>query len=130
MNRQQFFKQFVYDVEKDFDVDGVPAKWAEEVKPGLRYWGDDDDCIGIPHAGDTETKGSTSAISPDKKLIAAASGLTISVFHIATKERRAQFGGLTKTCSGLRFLPCSNVEAGYQLVYGQAREGEEENQLF
>jgi hypothetical protein len=90
MSRHQFLTEFVYGVEKDFDIGGAQASWAQGSKPAHRSWGDEDDRIEVPYTSDDHTS-SHIAISLDEKLVAICGGLLISLYDIATKECRTQF---------------------------------------
>ncbi|THV71639.1 WD40 repeat-like protein [Aureobasidium pullulans] len=52
MSRQHFLGEFIYGVEKHFDVDGTEASWAQASRPAHRFWGNEDDRIEFPCTSD------------------------------------------------------------------------------
>ncbi|KEQ68821.1 WD40 repeat-like protein [Aureobasidium namibiae CBS 147.97] len=90
MSRQEFLADFVYSVRKQFNVNGTPASWAQGSKPAHRFWGDEDSAIGIAYSSHDHTNHHY-AVSCDAKLVAVCGGLNVSIYDIATQERRAQF---------------------------------------
>jgi hypothetical protein len=117
MDREQFLEDFVYEVEKDFDVNGIPPSWADtELSPAHRYWGDEDHKIELPHPDDPTCRLGTSALTPDKKFIAASNGLVVNLYHIATKECHMVFRGSTMQARGLHFSPLLTETGGYTLM--------------
>ncbi|TIA11066.1 WD40 repeat-like protein [Aureobasidium pullulans] len=115
MNRHQFLAEFVYGVEKYFDVGGIQASWAKGSKPAHRFWGDEDDRIEIPSSSDDHTT-SDFAVSPDEKLVAVCGGLLISVYDIATKECRTQFRCPDESFPKLRFYDLARGDGGFCLI--------------
>ncbi|KAG9681603.1 hypothetical protein KCU95_g3530, partial [Aureobasidium melanogenum] len=92
MRREKSLREFEYDVEKDFEVDGTPASWAgTDQEPAHRYWGDEHHKIELPYQDDHQGRLATSALTPDKKFIAASNGFVVSVVDIATKQCRMEF---------------------------------------
>ncbi|KAI4728831.1 WD40 repeat-like protein [Aureobasidium sp. EXF-10728] len=119
MNREKFLKEFLYDVEKDFDVNGTPASWAQtDQNPSAahRFWGDEDCNIKLPPSDESKLHLNISTLSPDEKFIAAASGCVVSVHNIKTKELSMQFQGLTMPARGLVFSPLQKGTGGYTLM--------------
>ncbi|KAH0359226.1 WD40 repeat-like protein, partial [Aureobasidium melanogenum] len=117
MSREKFLCEFEYDVEKDFEVNGTPASWADtDQKPAHRYWGDEDHKIELPYGDDPQYRLATSALSPDKKFIAASNGLVVGVYDIATKQCRMEFRGLTMPARVLLFSPRLTETGGYTLM--------------
>jgi WD40 repeat protein len=120
MNRKKFLTEYKYEVEKDFDVDGIPASWAAPTngKPAHRFWDDEDDKIELHFFDDDQkpTDISVFATSHDGKLIAGSSGSSVGVFNLETKLQSMQFRGLASPCSKLTFSPISNEFGGYNLV--------------
>ncbi|CAD0026134.1 unnamed protein product, partial [Aureobasidium pullulans] len=87
MDRERFLEGFTYEVEKDFDVNSTPSSWADaELSLAHRYWGDEDHRIELPHPDDHTCRLSTSALTPDKKFIAASNGFVVNLYDVATKE--------------------------------------------
>ncbi|CAC9891929.1 unnamed protein product [Aureobasidium pullulans] len=96
MDRERFLEGFTYEVEKDFDVNSTPSSWADaELSLAHRYWGDEDHRIELPHPDDHTCRLSTSALTPDKKFIAASNGFVVNLYDVATKECHMVFRGLT-----------------------------------
>lgn len=96
MDRERFLEGFTYEVEKDFDVNSTPSSWADaELSLAHRYWGDEDHRIELPHPDDHTCRLSTSALTPDKKFIAASNGFVVNLHDVATKECHMVFRGLT-----------------------------------
>lgn len=119
MNPQKFLAEFVYEVEKDFDVDGVPASWAPSAggKPAHRFWDDEDEKIELCFF-DGQDKGAVSiyATSHDGKLVAGSNGSAIGILNLKTQGRCMQFKGLVHPCVKLLFSPATNESGGYTLV--------------
>jgi hypothetical protein len=115
MNRHQFLTEFVYGVEKYFDIGGAQASWAQGSKPAYRSWGDEDDRIDVPYTSDDHTS-SHIAISLDEKLVAICGGLLISVYDIATKECRTQFWCPDNSFPNVRFHDLDHKHGGYRLI--------------
>lgn len=115
MNRHQFLAEFVYGVEKYFDIGGIQASWAKGSKPAHRFWGDEDDRIEIPYTSDEHTT-SDFAVSPDEKLVAVCGGLLISVYDIATKECHTQFRCPDESFPKLRFHDLARGDGGFCLI--------------
>lgn len=117
MDRERFLEEFVYEVEKDFDVNSTPSSWADtELKPAHRYWGDEDHRLELSHPDDSSCRLVTSALTPDRKSIAASNGLAINIYDIATKECRMVFRGLTLPVRSLEFSPVLTETGGYTLM--------------
>ncbi|KAH0387655.1 WD40 repeat-like protein, partial [Aureobasidium melanogenum] len=118
MSREKFLCEFAYDVERDFDVNGTPASWADtDQRPAHRYWGDEDHKIELVHEDDDpQCRLATSALTPDKEFVAASNGFAVSVYNIATKQRRMVFRGLTMPARVLLFSPCLIETGGYTLM--------------
>ncbi|KAI4848843.1 WD40 repeat-like protein [Aureobasidium sp. EXF-8845] len=117
MDKERFLEEFVYEVEKNFDVDDTPSSWADtEQSPAHRYWGDQDHRIGLPHSDNPTCRIGTSALTPDKKFIAASDGLVVNLYDIATKECRMLFKGLTQPVRSLDFSPLLTDTVGYTLM--------------
>lgn len=132
MNRDRFQAEFEYEVEKDFDVDGVPASWADkDNKSAHRFWGDEDSKIHVPSSEDeTGHTSFCSAISPDGKFIAASGGTKISIYDIETKECRTEFNGLSLPCRKLLFCPSVGERQGYVILIGGADPSEKKRRLY
>ncbi|KAI5206505.1 WD40 repeat-like protein [Aureobasidium subglaciale] len=131
MNRAQFLAKFVYSVEKDLDVSGIFASWAaSDQKPSHRFWGDEDYKIEVPHTDDTQYGTMLSALSPDKKFIAISSGGMVSTFNIETKECCMTFKGLTKSASGIEFIPVLTRAGGYTLMIATANQPNNDSSLL
>jgi WD40 repeat protein len=117
MDKERFLEEFIYEVEKDFDINGTPSSWADtEQSPAHRYWGDEDHRLQLPHSDDPTCRLSTSALTPDKKFIAMSNGLVVNLFDIATKECRMVFRGLTQPVRSLGFSPLPTGTGGYTLM--------------
>ncbi|KAH0288290.1 WD40 repeat-like protein, partial [Aureobasidium sp. EXF-3399] len=117
MDRERFLEEFVYEVEKDFDVNSTPSSWADTgLNPAHRYWGDEDHRLELPHPDDPTCRLVTSALTPDKKFIAASNGLVINLYDIKTKECHMVFRGLTLPVRGLEFSPLLTETGGYTLM--------------
>jgi WD40 repeat protein len=122
---EQFLATFVFDIEDDFQVDGVTASWA----PGHpKQWGDEDFSIQIPM---DETKEDNprfreyiaTAISSDTKLLAASRGTTIYIFDVETRTIQQELIGHIEPPQQLFFRPNKEEEnsavpqeQGYTLV--------------
>ncbi|CAD0046465.1 unnamed protein product, partial [Aureobasidium pullulans] len=94
MDRERFLEGFTYEVEKDFDVNSTPSSWADaELSLAHRYWGDEDHRIELPHPDDHTCRLSTSALTPDKKFIAATTTSasrnipTIPLGHLRMRDK-------------------------------------------
>lgn len=122
MSREKFLCEFEYDVEKDFGVNGTPATWADtDQEPAHRYWGDEDHKIELPCQDDPQGLLATSALTPDKKFIAASNGFVVSVYDIATKQCRMEFRGLIMPARLLLFNPCLTKTGGYTLMISSSK---------
>jgi WD40 repeat protein len=117
MDRERFLEEFAYEVEKEFDVNGTPSSWADtELSPGHRNWGDEEHKIKLPHPDNPTCRMGTSALTSDKKFIAASNGLVVNLYDIATKDCRMVFRGLTLPVRGLEFGPLLTETGGYTLM--------------
>ncbi|KAH0345278.1 WD40 repeat-like protein, partial [Aureobasidium melanogenum] len=134
MNPKKFLAEFVYDVEKDFDVDGVPASWATPTgdgKPAHRFWDDEDEKVELDFFGGQQTGDrSIFATSHDGKLVAASNGSIVSVLNIETKEQCMRFKGLVAPCVKLTFSPALNESGGYTLVIETSDRDERKSVVF
>ncbi|KAJ9625715.1 hypothetical protein H2203_004476 [Taxawa tesnikishii (nom. ined.)] len=113
MSREQFLKEFDYDVEEDFSLDGVPASWAPHT-------------TGDPHIafGPDETwKAATAAISSDEKLLAASHGNKIAVYDLKTRDKLAELLGPQEECFKLVFAPNCEEAGGYILISESSQYG-------
>ena len=117
MDRERFLEEFAYEVEKDFDVNSTPSSWADtELSPAHRYWGDEDHRLELLRPDDPTCHLVTSALTPDKKFIAASNGSVVNVYDIKTKECHMVFRGLTLSVRGLEFSPLLTETNGYTLM--------------
>jgi hypothetical protein len=117
MDKERFLEEFTYEVEKDFDINGIPSSWADtEQSPAHRYWGDEDHILQLPRSEDSTCRLSTSALTPDKKFIAASNGLAVHLYNIATKECHMVSRGLTQPVRSLDFSPLPTETGGYTLM--------------
>ncbi|KAG9731797.1 WD40 repeat-like protein, partial [Aureobasidium melanogenum] len=134
MNPKKFLAEFVYEVEKDFDVDGVPASWAaptDDGKPARRFWDDEDEKVGLGFIGSQNTGDISSfATSHDGKLVAGSNGSVVGVLNIETKEHCMQFRGLVFPCDKLLFSPALNESGGYTLVIETSDRDERKSVVF
>jgi WD40 repeat protein len=133
MDREKFLAEYVYEVEKDFDVDGTPASWAASPngKSAHRFWDDEDEKIEL-HLFDNQEPGDVGNItlSHDRRLIAGSDGSIVGVFNLETKEHCMQFKGLALECVNLGFRPTFNESAGYTLIIESSDRDEDEQVLF
>lgn len=117
MDRERFLEEFAYEVEKDFDVNSTPSSWADtELNPAHRYWGDEDHRLELPRPNDSTCHLITSALTPDKRFIAASNGLVVNLYDIKTKECHMVFRGLTQPVRGLEFSPLLTETDRYTLM--------------
>ncbi|KAI4852572.1 WD40 repeat-like protein [Aureobasidium sp. EXF-8845] len=133
MNKKKFLTEYKYEVEKNFDVDGIPASWAAPTngKPAHRFWDDEDDKIEL-HFFDKQNLGDIINLTPshDGRLIAGSNGSSVGVFNLETQEQCMQFKGLAVPCVGLIFSPSLNESGGYTLVIESADREEDEQSMF
>lgn len=133
MNPQKFLEEFVYDVEKDFDVDGTPATWAPPTdnKPAHRFWDDEDDELEL-NFFDGQQCGEISsfAASHDGKLVAGSNGSVVGILDVETKEQCVQFRGLVFACVKLIFSPALNESGGYTLTIETSNRDKRESVVF
>ncbi|KAG9841637.1 WD40 repeat-like protein, partial [Aureobasidium melanogenum] len=134
MNPKKFLAEFVYEVEKDFDVDGTPASWAaptDNGKPAHRFWDDEDEKVELDFFGSQNTGDISSfATSHDGKLVAGSNGSVVGVLNIETKEQCMQFKGLVFPCVKLMFSPATNECGGYTLVIETSDRDERKSVVF
>ncbi|KAG9658392.1 WD40 repeat-like protein, partial [Aureobasidium melanogenum] len=134
MNPKKFLAEFVYEVEKDFDVDGVPASWAaptDDGKPAHRFWDDEDEKVELDFFGGQNTGDVSSfATSHDGKLVAGSNGSVVGVLDIETKEHCMQFRALMFPCVKLLFSPALNESEGYTLVIETSDRDERKSVVF
>ncbi|THW77312.1 WD40 repeat-like protein [Aureobasidium pullulans] len=124
ISREDRLAQFEYVVEKDFDVDGVAASWADaHQKPAHRFWGSEDHTIDLSCEGDNLGTYSISAVSHDERLVAASHGSVIYVFDLKTRERRTEFRGFGLHHLDLLFRPCDSDTKEYTLVVNTNTKG-------
>jgi WD40 repeat protein len=117
MENERFLEEFAHGVEKEFDVNGIPSSWADtELSPAHRYWRGEEYRIELPPPDDPTCRLGLSALTPDKKFIAASNGLNVNLYDIATKECRMEFRGLTLPIRGLDYSPLLTVTGGYTLM--------------
>ncbi|KAH0283284.1 WD40 repeat-like protein, partial [Aureobasidium sp. EXF-3399] len=122
MSRQEFLADFVYSVRKQFNVNGTPASWAQGSKPAHRFWGDEDSAIGIAYSSHDHTNHHY-AVSCDAKLVAVCGGLNVSIYDIATQERRAQFWCPENSSPRMRFHDLSREGGGYLVIVATSDRG-------
>lgn len=133
MNPKKFLKEFVYDVEKDFDVDGVSASWAPPTdnKPAHRFWDDEDEKVELDFFDDQQTgEVSSYATSHDGKLVAGSNGSVVGILNIETKEQYMQFRGLVFPCVKMIFSPAFNESGGYTLAIETSDRDERKSVVF
>jgi WD40 repeat protein len=133
MNEKKFLAEYVYEVEKDFDIDGILASWAAPTdgRPAHRFWDDEDDRIELHFFNDQKPADiSVFATSHDGKLVAGSSGSSVGVFNLETKEQCMQFKGLAVPCVELVFSPSRIESGGYTLVVESADRDEAEQTIF
>jgi len=137
MDKQKFLAEYAYEVEKDFDVDGVPASWAtptSDGKPAHRTWDDEDEKIELRFFDDQNPDGvNLFAPSHDGRFIAGSNGSSVGVINLGTKEQCMQFNGLVSPCVELMFSPVLLESGGYTLViesYDRDRDSSESVVFF
>lgn len=134
MNKQKFLAEYSYEVEKDFDVDGVPASWAgptSDGKPAHRFWDDEDDKVELRFFDDQKPDDiSHFAPSHDGRFIAGSNGSSVGVINLETKERCMQFNGLVSPCVKLMFSPVLLESGGYTLVIESCDRDRRESIVF
>jgi len=134
MNKRKFLAGYVYEVEKDFDVDGVPASWAaptSDGKPAHRFWDDEDEKIELRFFDDQKADGvKLFAPSHDGRFVAGSNGSSVGVIDLETKEQCMQFNGLVSPCVKLMFSPALLESGGYILVIESCDRGRSESVVF
>lgn len=134
MNKQKFLAEYHYEVEKDFDIDGVPASWAAPTtdgKPAHRFWDDEDDRIEL-HFFDDQKPDEISLFAPshDGRFVAGSNGSSVGVVNLETKEQCMQFNGLVSPCVKLMFSPVLLESGGYTLVIESCDRDRRESVIF
>jgi WD40 repeat protein len=119
MNKKKFLEEYTYEVEKDFDINGIPASWAASTdgKPAHRFWDDEDDKAELHLFSDQKSDDiGNLTLSHDGRLIAGSNGTTVGIFNLETKKHCMQFKGLVLPCVKLRFSPIAMDSGGYLLA--------------
>jgi len=134
MNKRKFLAEYVYEVEKDFGVDGVPASWAtptSDGKPAHRFWDDEDEKVVLRFFDDQKADGvKLFAPSHDGRFIAGSNGSSVGVINLETKEKCMQFNGLVSPCVKLMFSPVLRESGDYTLVVESCDRDRSESVVF
>ncbi|KAI5207572.1 WD40 repeat-like protein [Aureobasidium subglaciale] len=128
---EKFLREYVYQVETDFSVDGESASWAPtRDRPAHRFWDDEDDKIDLRFSNNESSRLSSFAVSHDEKYVAYSDGSIVGVSNIETRAQRTLFRGLTLPCVNLMFSPALNESGGYTLLVESSDRDEDEQALL
>lgn len=110
VNRKGFLRDYHLEVATEFHRDGQDAQWASST--GLRFWGDEDECIELEasDAADTRRPSSAMAVSPDGRLLAIAASSIIRILDIRTRKQLSELKGHPNSVSKVVFAPCKSTD--------------------
>lgn len=109
MSRGRFLREYVLELNQEFERHGKPAAWAS-VNDGPSFWGSEDALIHLPTDDPIKGNGNSSAIalSPDEVYIAVSMNARIRIYNIQTKQKHSELIGHLSNVHGLYFAPTSN----------------------
>ncbi|KAI5210650.1 WD40 repeat-like protein [Aureobasidium subglaciale] len=127
----KFLREYVYQVETEFSVDGEPASWAPtRDKSAHRFWDDEDDKFDFNFSGNKSSGMSSFATSHDERYVAYSDGSTVGVSDIENRAQRTLFRGLALPCVNLIFSPALDKSGGYTLLIESSDRDEDEQALL
>lgn len=107
MDSEKFLKHYELEFNKEFEKDGLAAKWANDTS-AHRYFGDEDASISLrndhPHPI-SQDNDAEATLSPDGKLLAVSTNAIIRIYQLRSREVLAELVGHQGNVSQLHFAP-------------------------
>ena len=113
MSIDDFLQEYELKIEKEFEINGVPAQWASGVL-GPRFWGDEDAIINLDEPDIPAADGGSdmaAACSSDQKFIAISLDNRIYIYDIETREMRSEALGHDSNIQSMHFLSPSSQDS-------------------
>ena len=113
MGPEKFLKQYELELDKEFEKDGLAARWANDAS-AHRFFGQEDASVALRNDDPQADRGiddAEAALSPDGLLLAVSTNAVIRIYHLQSQELRSELIGHTGNISQLHFAPKANVNA-------------------
>ena len=141
MDAPKFLREYELELDKEFESNGKAAEWANDTY-AHRIWGTEDDAFSLRDDDPTTDRindfdEAEAALSHDCQFLAVSTNAVIRIYHVQSKEMRAELIGHQHNVDQLHFAPGArkhNVSSGddagigeqtYRLLSNAREEGEE-----
>ena len=131
MDSEKFMADYELQLDKEFTRDGEAATWAARKESSHRFFGSEDAVLNLKEDDPDRSNGpdAQGALSPDGTYLAISTNAVVRIYHVQSRDMRAELIGHQGNVAQLHFGPIEPESASVVAMNKSIHEGKEKYHL-